>query len=536
MNTRILVLPTLCLGGAALLLSPARPAPAFSKIGGSLNDTQRDVRLHDNFLDVNANANTTPAAQFPGFTGAELAIWKGIVEWGSELHGDGTGDPLSGNALGNGTANFDAFWAGNASGIGTNNNNIVSSLADCGGGGTLAFTETPISDGWRIRFCDEWNWDDGPGTISNRWDIQGVMCHEYGHALGLGHSTVNGATMFPSGSPGQTSIRSIATDDTNGIVCVYGTASVTKPHIDATVANPGGGTLTIYGTNFSASNNEVWFTNSAITATGVDPIVKVTGVSSNGTDMTVFMPVGAGPGDVMVKKPGSGGSVLSNAFPTDLVGTFGDPPVIHPDISNITPSNIDALIPGTAQTITITGVNFLLLTDLTLDGNSIDVGSYTVVDDTTITLDMPQVASLGAHGLGVTDGIGGDELFVNVGAPATPKLQWGTGDDLNVVDRDNGLTIRLSGTVGTVHHVYVSFSNTPSVNGFVNFGIGANFSDLTNIGHFAIPASGVFTLNVPTANILDPGPGGLVLYSQSFQFTGPAPFPVSNVQSINLVQ
>jgi len=136
----------------------------------------------------------------------------------------------------------------------------------------------------------------------------------------------------------------------------------------------------------------------------------------------------------------------------------------------------------------------------------------------------------------IVNGVDTDEFFVTVVAPSSPKLQWGTGDANNVVDRDNGLTIRISGTVGTVHHVYVSFSNTPSVNGFVNFGIGANFSDLTNIGHFSIPASGVFTLNVPTGNILDPGPGGLTLFSQSFQFTGPAPFPVSNVQSIFLTQ
>jgi hypothetical protein len=52
------------------------------------------------------------------------------------------------------------------------------------------------------------------------------MCHEYGHALGLGHSGSGSATMFPAGSLGQTSIRSIATDDINGVQCVYGVASV----------------------------------------------------------------------------------------------------------------------------------------------------------------------------------------------------------------------------------------------------------------------------------------------------------------------
>src|SRR5262249_2159541 len=129
--------------------------------------------VFDNFLDATANDNTTPASQFPGWTGVELAVWKGISEWASLPHGDGSGDPVASNVIGDGGANFDAMWAGSADGIGTSNQNIVSSQPTCGGGGTLAYCETPISDGWRIRFCDEWTWDDGPGAIGPRFDLQG---------------------------------------------------------------------------------------------------------------------------------------------------------------------------------------------------------------------------------------------------------------------------------------------------------------------------------------------------------------------------
>ncbi len=234
MQAKLFVLPTLCLGGAALLLTPARSTRAFSKLGHSLDEDQRDVRLFNNFADMTANDNTTPTANFPGFDGAELAIWKAIVEWGSGLHGDGTGDPTQA-VLGSGGANFDAFWSGNASGIGLSNHNIVSTIGSCGG--SLAFTEIPVlSDGWRMRFCDNWIWDDGPGAISD-WDIQSTAAHEYGHALGLGHSSVGSATMFPTGGQGETLARSIDLDDIAGIQCIYGVQSTSKPLITATVAN-----------------------------------------------------------------------------------------------------------------------------------------------------------------------------------------------------------------------------------------------------------------------------------------------------------
>jgi len=537
MNTKVLLLPALCLGGAALLLAPARPSGAFSKIGGNLGETQRDVRVFDNFLDSTADNNAAFDTQFPGWNGLDLAIWKGVIEWGSQLHGDGTGDPLSGNLLGDGGANFDPFFAGAASGIGNTNHNIVSSIATCGGGGTLAYTETPISDGWRIRYCDEWTWDDGPSTIGSRWDIQGVMCHEYGHALGLGHSTTNGATMFPSGSPGQTSIRSIAPDDISGIKCVYGTAAGSKPSIVATVAS--GGNLTIFGSNFGATGNEVWFTNATVTLTGSDPIVRVTGVSSSGgnTAITVAIPVDASPGDVIVNAPGTGGATLSNAFPTDLVGTFGTPPGAHPDITSITPATLDALIPGTAKTVTITGTDLDLTTSLLLDGVAIAPSRYMIVDPNTIQLDMPQASSLGVHNIGASDGVVTDDFPVTIISPATPKYELGNGDLGNVVDRDNGLPFIVSGTPGRTHRLVSSPSNVPSViPGVISLSIGNNFNNLITGGDFVIPAKGWLSVFVPTGLLIDPGPGGATFYSQTVDVTAGSPYPVSNLQSIMLVQ
>ena len=527
MNPRSLALPVLALGGAALLFAPLRSSQAFKKIGGFLDETQRDVRVVDNFSDPTAGDNTVPASQFPGYTGLQLAIWKAVVEWGSQLHGDGEGD-INGNLLGSGGANFDGFWAGKTNGVGNMNANIVSTISSCSGN-TLAYTETPIWTGWRIRFCENWTWDDGPGAIGSRFDIQGVMCHEYGHALGLGHSSSNAATMFPSVGAGSTGIRSIDADDIAGIKCIYGAASVTKPTIVAAVASAG--TLTIYGSNFGATGNEVWFTPSAFTATSTDPIVRVTGVSSTtgGTIVSVTIPAEAGPGDVIVNGPGHGNDTISNAFPTDLVGTFGDVPGPHPDITDVTPSAIDALIPGTAQTITLSGTQLDLVTSVLLDGLDIDPARYTLVDASTITLDMPQASSLGAHTLAVTDGAVTDPYSVTIVAPTTPMLQWGTGDALNVIDKDNGLDIIVSGQVGTAHVVRGSPVGPPALNKYLR---PLNMV-LVDAGTYVIPAEG--WLQVHLSDLPDPAVVGATWFARSFELTPPKPFPASNDQSITLV-
>jgi hypothetical protein len=313
MRIHYLVLPLLAGGlGTALLFTPE--SDGFGTIGGSLSQSQRDVRVFDNFTDSQTNNNVTPDASWPGYTGAEMAIWKAVVEWSSVPHGGtGAGDPTQ--TVGGSDANFDPSWQGNATSTGGSNNNIHSEISG-NGGSTLAFCETPINDGWRIRYYEEpWTYHDGPGTVSNGVDLQGVACHEYGHALGLDHTNTGNATMFPSISGTGQGQRSIEDDDEDGVRFIYGTVDpLVKPRITST--NLVGSTLTVTGDNFNATSNEVWFTQ--ITAGGSGDPVKVTGLSSNGTEITLTVPGSAGPGDILVKKGGnSGHSGLSNTWPFD---------------------------------------------------------------------------------------------------------------------------------------------------------------------------------------------------------------------------
>jgi predicted Zn-dependent protease len=48
---------------------------------------------------------------------------------------------------------------------------------------------------------------------SSEYDIDGIMAHEVGHVIGIGHSNVSGATMYPSVSACNAGNRSLASDD-----------------------------------------------------------------------------------------------------------------------------------------------------------------------------------------------------------------------------------------------------------------------------------------------------------------------------------
>ena len=53
----------------------------------------------------------------------------------------------------------------------------------------------------------------GESGCSGEYDINGIMTHEVGHVIGIGHSNVSGATMYPTVSACNTGPRSLEADD-----------------------------------------------------------------------------------------------------------------------------------------------------------------------------------------------------------------------------------------------------------------------------------------------------------------------------------
>lgn len=75
-----------------------------------------------------------------------------------------------------------------------------------------------LLDDWSHDFCV------APDCNGDAYDLQSTLTHEFGHVLGLDHSTNPEATMFAGAAPGETMKRTLDPDDETGICTAYRTS------------------------------------------------------------------------------------------------------------------------------------------------------------------------------------------------------------------------------------------------------------------------------------------------------------------------
>ena len=91
------------------------------------------------------------------------------------------------------------------------------------------------SSGSRILDADIVFWDAafrffaGSSGCSGGFYIEDIAAHEFGHALGLGHSTSPSATMYPSVSACNQGNRTLDADDIAGVMALYPSQLVSAP-------------------------------------------------------------------------------------------------------------------------------------------------------------------------------------------------------------------------------------------------------------------------------------------------------------------
>lgn len=164
----------------------------------------------------------------------------------------------------------------------------------------------------------------GQPTRGGQADLQSIATHEFGHALGLGHTNASGATMFPSYDNG-TGTRTLANDDIAGVCTLY-PGSGPPP-------NPGGGGGTPSGddeyeenddfrdaapvgcgTVIQAIANDIdWF--EVTTAQRGEIAVTLTWVGAADLDLYLFDPTQGDPLDASELPQGNSESVAADVGP-----------------------------------------------------------------------------------------------------------------------------------------------------------------------------------------------------------------------------
>jgi hypothetical protein len=177
-------------------------------------------------------------------------------------------------------AAFSFYYAGSTSGSSAVNNGKNEVFFRNASNGSAIATTYTWSSGGRTLDTDIIFWDGGfrfftgSSGCSAGLYIEDIAAHEFGHALGLGHSTVGGATMAPSVSYCAIDMRYLSEDDKQGVEYLYSSSSASNSPPVASISSPtqgsveAGTTLTFAGAASDSEDGDIG--NSLVWTSSID--------------------------------------------------------------------------------------------------------------------------------------------------------------------------------------------------------------------------------------------------------------------------
>lgn len=183
----------LSLGIAAILLASANPVMAYTLLSPRRTWASTPIAVH-----VYTTGNNT----INDGSGGVAATVSAIKAWGIVNSATTTKQAVRGSAP--------ATIMLNTNGKICTGSCLAATLIGFYSGSTI--NDADVYTNTRYAFTSSKETD----GCSNEFDIDGVMVHEVGHVIGLGHSSVSGATMYPSVSSCNYNNRTLENDDVAG--------------------------------------------------------------------------------------------------------------------------------------------------------------------------------------------------------------------------------------------------------------------------------------------------------------------------------
>lgn len=173
----------------------------------------------------------------------------------------------------------------------------------------------------------------------SQFDIESVAAHEFGHALGLGHSAVAGATMYATVSPGATANRTLHADDVSGVQSLYGVQATGSPLV--TSITPGHGWIG-GGDRVRLTGSELAGGDPMAVTFGGIPATDVTVIDSHTVECNLPMGTSSNLVDVSVTHAQGSHDVIEGFFNASMrvvtplqVGSTGEIEVLYPADGNL---------------------------------------------------------------------------------------------------------------------------------------------------------------------------------------------------------